>query len=144
MTLVTAHTNVKEQRNSYYSASEDNEGKLDTKVKTRVVRVLLEHGADVSARDDTHSTPLHLASFKGNSEAIKLLIRHGADVNAQDERHMTPLHWAASSRLALGRNVVLLLLRYGANIGAEDDKGQTPFQIASSRGLSEIAELLRQ
>src|SRR6201996_5865555 len=135
---------IKEQRNSYNSASEDNEGKPGAKVEPQVIRLLLEHGADVSARDDTHSTPLHLASSNGNNDAVKLLIRHGADVNAQDERHMTPLHRAASSRLAFRRNVVRLLLHYGANVGAEDDKGQTPFQIAASRGLFEIAESLRQ
>jgi len=96
----------------------------------------------VTARDETRSTPLHLASFKGIGDVVKLLVQHGADVSAQDERHSTPLHLAASSHLALQGNVVNLLLSYGANADAKDDKGRTPFQIANSEGLSEIAGLL--
>jgi len=110
--------------------------------KAEIVQVLIWHGADVTARDETHSTPLHLASSKGSSGTVKLLIRHGADVNARDRSHSTPLHLAASSHLALKGNVVSLLLSHGANVGAKDDRGRTPFQIASLRGLSEIAELL--
>ena len=105
--------------------------------------VLIQHGADVTARDKTDSTPLHLASSKGSSNTVKLLIQHGADANAKDGRHATPLHLAASSHLSLKGNVVRLLLDHGANVITDkDDRDQTSFQIASSRGLSEIAELL--
>ena len=41
------------------------------------VQVLIQNGADViaaTARDDTHSTPLHLASFKGFGDTVKVLI----------------------------------------------------------------------
>ena len=87
-------------------------------------------------RDETHSTPLHLASPKGSGNTVKLLIRHGTDVNAQDGRHRTPLHLAAYSRSALKGDVGHFLLSHGANGGTQDDRGQTPFQIALSRGLS--------
>jgi len=110
--------------------------------KADIMRVLIQHGADVTAQDNTRSTPLHLASSKGSGKTVRLLLRHGADVNAQDGRHSTPLHLAASSRSALKGNVVHLLLSHGANVDAKDDRGQTPFQIASSRGISEITELL--
>ena len=143
MTLVVAHADEKEQKNSNSSDSVY-EGKFDAEFERSTVRVLLEHGADVTTRDNTHSTPLHVASSKGNGEAVWLLIRHGAEVNAQDGRRRTPLHRAASSRLAFKRKVVRLLLNSGADVNAEDDKGRTPFQIASSRGLSEIAKLLHQ
>ena len=78
--------------------------------------VLIQHGADVTARDKTDSTPLHLASSKGSSNTVKLLIQHGADANAKDGRHATPLHLAASSHLSLKGNVVRLLLDHGANV----------------------------
>lgn len=138
MTVVTAQADAKEQK-LYY----EYQGESDEMVGTRNARVLLEHGADVNARDDTHSTPLHLASYMGNGKAVGLLIQHGADVNAQDERQRTPLHRVVSSCLTLRREIVHLLLCNGANVGAEDDKGRTPFQIASSSGLYEIAESLQ-
>jgi ankyrin repeat protein len=37
-------------------------GRGRPKTNDETILVLLEHGADVTARDDTHSTPLHLAS----------------------------------------------------------------------------------
>jgi ankyrin repeat protein len=33
--------------------------------KEDTVRLLIDHGADVDAQDETHSTPLHLASLLG-------------------------------------------------------------------------------
>jgi ankyrin repeat protein len=110
--------------------------------KAGVVRLLIQNGADVTARDETNSTPLHLASSKGSGETVDLLIRCGADVNAYDGRHLTPLHLAASSRLASDGDIVRLLLSHGANGEALDDKSRTPFQIALTRGLSKIAQLL--
>jgi ankyrin repeat protein len=64
--------------------------------KADTVRILIDHGADVIARDEIHSTPLHLASSKGSAEAVQPLIEHGADVTAQDENHRMPLHLASS------------------------------------------------
>ncbi|KAH9005380.1 ankyrin repeat-containing domain protein [Lactarius hatsudake] len=110
--------------------------------KADTVQLLIRHGADVMARDNTHSTPLHLASSMWSVETIELLIGHGADVNAQNGNQSTPLHLAASSRLAVEGNVVRSLLKHGANIDAKDAEGRTPVQIASSEGHFWIAKLL--
>ena len=64
--------------------------------KSETVRLLIEHGADVTAKDEASSTPLHLASAQGSVKSVRLLIEHGADVAAQDENHRTPLHLASS------------------------------------------------
>ena len=109
-----------------------------------IVLFLIRHGADVTARDDTHSTPLHLVSSKDKESAIVvyMLIRHGADVNAPNMDGSTPLHMAASSRLALESTIVRLLLLHGANVDAMDSKGRTPLDIATSEGNSWIAKVL--
>ena len=62
----------------------------------QIAQVLLEHGADVTSRDDTHSTPLHLAASNPDLEIVRLLIKHGADVNARNRNNFTPLHLASS------------------------------------------------
>ena len=43
-----------------------------------VVRVLLEHSANVGAKDWQGRTPLQIASEKGYDEIMKLLSEHGA------------------------------------------------------------------
>ena len=106
------------------------------------MQLLIKHGADVTARNDTHSTPLHLASSKGSAESVDLLIQHGSDVNAKDVNQSTPLHLAASSRLKLEGTIVRLLLKYGAEVDAKDSEGRTPLDIASLEGNSWIANLL--
>ena len=58
--------------------------------------LLINHRADVSAHDETHSTPLHLASLFGSAETVQVLIDHGAVVTVQDKNHWTPLHLVSS------------------------------------------------
>ncbi|XP_019631182.1 PREDICTED: protein phosphatase 1 regulatory subunit 16A-like, partial [Branchiostoma belcheri] len=54
--------------------------------QTKVAALLIEHGADLEARDDRfQETPLHRAAAGGRTGTCKLLIRHGADVTARDE-----------------------------------------------------------
>ena len=66
--------------------------------KVAIVRLLLEHGADVSAKGaDWDETPLHLASENGELKIMSLLLKHGADVDARDSRNRTPLHMALGS-----------------------------------------------
>ena len=52
----------------------------------------------MTARDKTHSTPLHLAAslaFAGG--IVRLLLNHGANVGAKDDRGRTPFQIASSN-----------------------------------------------
>ena len=50
------------------------------------MKVLLDHGADVNAKETLRgTTPLMWAADEGHAAAIKLLIEHGADIKAQLE-----------------------------------------------------------
>jgi ankyrin repeat protein len=75
----------------------------DRSHNNKIVQVLLEHGADVNAQNNHHSTPLHLATSLENVETIQLLIERGADIDAQDIVHNTPLHLAMHSRVSDSR-----------------------------------------
>jgi hypothetical protein len=48
-----------------------------------VVRLLLEHGADINVQSRSGRTPLHEASYEGALEVVRLLLEHGADVEAK-------------------------------------------------------------
>jgi ankyrin repeat protein len=90
--LVQKRAYAEEQNDNNPRSSYRDEENPNPKVNT--VWMLLEHGADVTARDDTHSTPLHLASSMVSPEIVQLLVKHGADVNALDRDHKIPLYLA--------------------------------------------------
>ena len=96
------------------------------RVNTEIVQVLLEHGADATARDDTHSTPLHLVSSMGSPKIARLLIEHGADVTARNGTQSTPLHLASSS----SPEIVRLLIEHGADVNALDGNREMPLHLA--------------
>ena len=88
-----------------------------------LVQVLIEHGADLAAQDDTGSTPLHLASSKGIAETVRLLIENGADASARNGSHESPLHLASSSG---STETVQLLLKHSVDINALDGNHRMP------------------
>ena len=59
-----------------------------------IARELLEHGADVHARQEGGYTPLHGAAVDGDEEAIRLLLGHGADPAARNDAGKTPAELA--------------------------------------------------
>ena len=63
--------------------------------RVRIVKVLLQNGADVNAVNKDKLTPLHRAAEKGHVNVAKVLLQNGADVNAVDEEMTTALHHAA-------------------------------------------------
>ncbi|KAI8485277.1 hypothetical protein Bbelb_370240 [Branchiostoma belcheri] len=69
--------------------------------KTEVAKLLIEHGADLKARDQDQLTSLHWAAWRGHTGTCELLIRHGADVMARDQRRAKCL--APAERTALSR-----------------------------------------
>ena len=88
-----------------------------------MVRLLLDHKADVLARTQKGMTALHAAAYVGNAEIAKMLIDHGAAVNDQANiARITPLH-AASEEDHLA--VVKLLVAAGADPKRVEVNGYT-------------------
>ena len=104
-----------------------------------VARMLVERGADVSARDKDERTPLHSASSRGHVDVARMLVEHGADVSAQAKYGRTPLHWALSRG---HMDVARMLVERGADVSAQDKYGRTPLYWALSRGHVDVARML--
>ena len=52
--------------------------------ETQVVRLLIDSGADIEARDNRENTPLVLASHGGHIDAVRVLIESGADLTPRN------------------------------------------------------------
>ena len=48
----------------------------------RMVRILLDHNADVNAVDNRGFSALHFAAWKGHAGTVQLLLEHGAALRA--------------------------------------------------------------
>ena len=60
----------------------------------KIVKNLLDEGADVNALDGQNHPALFWASFNGHTEVVKNLLKYGADVTIKDNRGHTALYWA--------------------------------------------------
>ena len=91
--------------------------------RDKVVRMLLEAGADIKARGWSGETPL----FSLEDDAVQELLRHHVNLEARDEYGDTALMETVSESIAE------LLIRAGANVNGEDRKGQTALIKAAER-----------
>ncbi|KAF3827760.1 hypothetical protein GH733_000995 [Mirounga leonina] len=136
--------------------------------RVSVVEYLLQHGADVHAKDKGQFkkfinymqlsklnislcciayvvfhfrglVPLHNACSYGHYEVAELLVKHGAVVNVADLWKFTPLHEAA----AKGKyEICKLLLQHGADPTKKNRDGNTPLDLVKD-GDTDIQDLLR-
>ena len=88
--------------------------------QAEAARLLLEHGAQVDARDAAGDTPLDLAARRGAAGVIEVLLAAHAAPDAADARGVTPLMLAVAVE---GRAAVELLLQNGANPQARNAQG---------------------
>ena len=106
----------------------------------KLVRLLLEIGADINLANSAGDTPLYVASERGNVEMVRILLEKGADINQAESNGQTPLMIA----VGMGHEeVVEALLEYGANLNAKTSEGYTAFDMLYEDEFPEIATLLK-
>ena len=103
------------------------------------VKLWLEKGADINAKDSEGWTPLHNAARSGNVEIIKALLDRGAAVNAKNTNGLTALMFAAGKGQT---EAAKLLLEKGADINAKDTDGLTALMGAALLGQTNAIEFL--
>lgn len=111
--------------------------------KPRVVKRLLEEGADIETCGNDGFTPLHVAVTEEQLAIIIILIRNGANMDARDKWGLTPLHHAAGEGKT---QVVLMLVGWGAEVDARDNEGNTPLHSAvlgDGLGVEDIVAVIK-
>jgi|ERR1039458_3858664 hypothetical protein len=106
-----------------------------------VVKLLLEKGGNVNAKDVDKTTALSTAARSGQTNVVEFLLDKGADINVTN--------WSGDSVLmsavAAGKmETVKLLLSKGANVNAENFLGRSALDEAKQNGNAAIVQLILQ
>jgi ankyrin repeat protein len=104
-----------------------------------MMRLLIDKGANIEAKDEDGRTPLWWAARKGHEAMVRLLIDKGANIQGKNTHGQTPLWWAARNG---HEAVVRLLVDKGANIETKNTHGQTPLWWAAQNGHEAVVRLL--
>jgi ankyrin repeat protein len=97
-----------------------------------VVRVLIEHGAKVNARDGDGRSALMLAMGRAQDDGVvRMLVEHGAKVTSRDAEGRTVLMHACEHASDAG--VISYLIEQGADLEARDAQGYTALFYAARR-----------
>lgn len=102
--------------------------------------VLLEHGADLTARDNLGQTPLHYAVDNQEVDLAITLLNHGAETNAADNNGNTVLHLAARRRNV---NMIEILLLYCPDMTLRNYQRKRPADIARESGMVVLATIMQ-
>lgn len=127
---------------------------------TALMRLLLDHGADIRLGNDDNTTPLLVAAGIGflegqvlaeeadALEAVRMLVERGESVTQTNDMDETALHGAAYRG---ANSIVTYLVERGARLDAADDKGLLPVTVADGfrrgdgfRAHDHTAALLRE
>lgn len=95
--------------------------------QTKMIQILVTHGAGLDATDNDRNTPLHVAASSGNVSTVDVLIQNHAATELRASNGYTPLNSAVFRDHA---DVVRLLLEHGADVESRDNEGYTPVNTA--------------
>ena len=109
----------------------------------RIVRILLDEGANVSIKGENGLTALHRSAQEGHLAVTKLLVQACPDLEAMNSPdgiyRATPLHLAAESGHV---GVMGELIEAGANPNCRATSGATPLYLAAFRGHVDAVKVL--
>ncbi len=105
------------------------------------VKLLIEKGADVNARDNNDATPLIVAADNNNWELIKILVENGADVNAQNRDGDNAMF---NTALSGNLEMVQYLTEKGADITVKSATDNILLWAARSGNLELVQWLVNQ
>jgi ankyrin repeat protein len=113
--------------------------------RSELVRLFLEHGADLDANVGMAGSALNAAFFSGHSDVARLLLEHGANPALKSLRgYATPaMVWSAYND-AGDPTLARLLVARGVDVDSANDAGETALSYALRSGRdTELVRYLR-
>ena len=116
--------------------------------KFDVVKLLIERGADVNAKDEIGDSILGWACCSRKLDLVKILVEHGANVNIKNKNGITPLGEVCDmSSLRHEEDkyleVAKYLINHGADVDVKGKDGDTPLLILCHKYWSVNLDLLK-
>ncbi|XP_071505517.1 LOW QUALITY PROTEIN: transient receptor potential cation channel subfamily A member 1 homolog [Diadema antillarum] len=106
----------------------------------RIVKILLDNGADSEWKNEEEEAPIHLAAKNGHTLTVMEFVKHNESlIHDEDENSDTPLHKAAMEGHA---KTVRALIEAGADIESRNQQLWTPLDCAAHRGWVKTAYAL--
>ena len=87
----------------------------------KLMSILIDAGAPVNVTDNNGNSPLHYASYSGNTGCIQLLIARGALVECYNLNKQNPIYAACESKQWMAARI---LFDYDADVMAKDSAGK--------------------
>lgn len=120
----------------------------DAKRQVKMIRCLLDAGADVNAPDKNGATPLHRAVRTRCAAAVECLLEAGADPTLKNKPGSTPFHLAvqdtgrggsgSDAARSAQREIIRVFLSFGVGTGLKDAKGKSVLDWARNNALREM------
>ena len=107
----------------------------------RIVRMLLDAGADAQWKNFLGSTAAHIACSDGHFTVLQMLITHGALLENENNLGWTPLFEACRSGHT---EICRFLVECGCNVHATDRLRNTILMLAAQSGNLEVVRFLKE
>ncbi len=105
-----------------------------------IVKLLVEHGANVNHTTKANSTPLRGACYNGNLDMARYLIKNGGDIHIAKENNDTNLMVSVCHKHL--NMVAYLVDEFNCDVNLCDNDGRSPLYDAINCGSLEIVEFL--
>ena len=113
------------------------------RIAMKIIRLLVDAGADLEIRNHYGWTPLMQAVVEGSSDQVKAFLEAGANPNVTFPEYSEPIFLRGYTVLMLAvsrEDNLRLLLKAGADITAKDEHGQTVLEHAKAQLTGSLQE----